>query len=71
MVAVGGLRRFTRIAGVNTEVSERVSRKEDCAGRLSLLSGRTQLILAGKLIEDITRDFTEGDRSQVLCRRSG
>ena len=53
------------------EISERGSRKEDCAGRLSLLSGRTQLILAGESIEYINQDCIEGDRRKVLCRRSG
>jgi hypothetical protein len=71
MVAVGGLRGFNQVTGVNAEISARVSRKEDCAGRLSLLSGRTQLTLAGESIEDITRDYIEGDRRKVLCRRSG
>jgi hypothetical protein len=68
-VAVGDLRRFTKVAGVNAEISERALRKEDCAGRLSLLSRRTQLTLARESIEDTSQDYTEGDQTKVLCRR--
>ncbi len=37
-------------------------RKEDCAGRLSSLSGITQLTLAGELRVVIAHERTEGDR---------
>jgi len=69
-----GVERFEtihQVPGENAEISERASRKEDCAGRLSLLSGGTQLTLAGESIEGITQDCIEGDRRRVLCRRCG